>query len=167
MLHGDVHEIGRAVTSVRQQSQDDEEEQRMGYQHRAEMGPSQHEPGENDEGENKIVEDAAELPEAEGIGEECAKGNGQWKSWGLGRRRWHERRIRPYLFTSSTLLRKVRRSFICQAAHSQVLRGRSFEDVGLPIDVTALCSEAVRAPFLLNASISATKKSEGLSESGF
>lgn len=38
------------------------------------MGPGQHQPGDNDEGEDEIVEDAAEFPESEGIDEERAKG---------------------------------------------------------------------------------------------
>ncbi len=47
------------------------------------MGPGQNQPGDNDDGEDKIVEDAAELPKAEGIGEEGAGGD----EWGL-RKSW-------------------------------------------------------------------------------
>jgi len=43
--------------------------------------PSHDKPDNNDNGEGKIIEDAAKLPKADGIGEERAKGS----KWRLGR----------------------------------------------------------------------------------
>jgi len=45
------------------------------------VGPGDYEPGESDDAEDKVIEDAAELPKAEGIGKEGAGGN----EWGLGK----------------------------------------------------------------------------------
>ena len=78
MLHGKVHKIGGAVTDVRQQRHDDEEKQGSEREGRAEVGPSEHEPGDNDDEKDEIVEDAAGFPKAEGIGEEGA-GRGEWR----------------------------------------------------------------------------------------
>jgi hypothetical protein len=52
-----------------------------------EVGPSQHKPKDNDDGEGEIIEDTTELPKAEGVGEEGAERirRGLGKSWGL---RW-------------------------------------------------------------------------------
>ncbi len=106
VLQGNVHEIGGAVAGVCQQSQNEEEKQRLERECRAEVGPSQDEPRDNDEGEDKIVEDAAEFPESEGIGETRAKGIRRGENWGLGWSRWHKRRIRRCFSLSSTLYRK-------------------------------------------------------------
>ena len=77
MLHWKVQEIGGAVADIRQQRHDEEEKQGSERECRAEVRPGQCEPSDNDDGEGKIVEDAAEFPKPDGIGEKGAK-----------RRRW-------------------------------------------------------------------------------
>lgn len=43
-----------------------------------EVGPGHYKPNDNDDGEGKIIEDAAGLPKPDGIGEERVKG-GKWR----------------------------------------------------------------------------------------
>jgi len=53
------------------------------------VGPSEHESRESDDGEGKVIEDAAELPKTDSVGEEGA----EWRKWRL-RRSWGWCRLR-------------------------------------------------------------------------
>ncbi len=45
----------------------------MQRKHRAEMGPTRYKPDHNDRGEDKVIDKATWLPEADGVGEEPSK----------------------------------------------------------------------------------------------
>ncbi len=72
-LQGDVHEIGGGVAGIGDQGEDGHEEKGSQSQCGTEMGPGGHDPGNGDENEDEIVDKAAWLPKAGGVGELSAK----------------------------------------------------------------------------------------------
>jgi len=72
-LQGDVYKVGGAVESVGYEPKDGEEQKRMQRKHRAEMGPTRYKPDHNDHDENKVIDEAARLPESDGVNEERPK----------------------------------------------------------------------------------------------
>lgn len=73
MLDENVHEVSGAIAGIGQQREDGEKEKRGQRQGGAEMGPGQTNPSKEHGCQGKVVENAAGLPKADGVGEELPK----------------------------------------------------------------------------------------------
>ena len=92
VLHGQVDEIGGAVEDVGDQTKEAELQQALEREGGAEVRPGGEDPSDGDGSEDDVVEDAARLPKAGGVGEGGAEfGEGIRKVGGSGLRGLHER----------------------------------------------------------------------------
>ena len=83
LLHGKVDEIGGAVEDVGDQAEEAELQQALEREGGAEVGPGGEDPSDGDGGEDDVVEDAARLPEAGGVGEGGEEGAEKIRGRGL------------------------------------------------------------------------------------
>lgn len=73
ILHGQIGKISGAVTKIREHGENQKSTQVGPSKGGAKMGPRGHNPDDDDGDEDKIVEDAAALPIADGVGEDAAQ----------------------------------------------------------------------------------------------
>ncbi len=96
-LHGNVGKVCGAVANVGQQRKDGKEQKGVQRKRRAEMGPTRYKPDHNDDGEDKVIDEAAWLPKPDGVSKELTK-RARWRfadvlRWS-GKRGVHERGLR-------------------------------------------------------------------------
>jgi hypothetical protein len=78
VLDGKVYEVSGAVADIGEQGKNSKEEKRMQSECGTEMGPGQHDPGKDHNREDKVINDAARLPIADGIGQEQPAKRAGW-----------------------------------------------------------------------------------------
>jgi len=76
-LHGNVHEVGGTIEDVGDDGETREGDEILQLQGWAEVWPGDGEPGNGSGGEDGVVDQTAQLPEAEGVGEVGA----EWGGW--------------------------------------------------------------------------------------